>query len=465
MGFSPTGKGKVEEKQVGPPLSSVTGIQASLFNYDTNGTTLKTEHKTWLDARAVPLLVADRSRTIQMTGSASKVGSNAANMIVSEKRVKGVRDYLVSKNVLPDQISFTFTGEELSTSQLENDERDRAVHVLVVTGFAGRTAPVIFQRKNNSPLASRNDGFDDAVGFRPAWVMVPFGVAFKEVRVRNGNGTTLISTNRGVARVVNPDRPGFEILRLSSDNQVIGIKPEGLGTASIRVLDGGQEVGRLDVSVKQKIEIKTTFHFVQDLSKPAGRLGIGTVRSQGNVDPLSTSSGITTLEDLLRKVNEIFVPQANIVFLASKGLFFRDLPIRRNIGVEVQLNRREWDTIVLGPPDNRHLGSDFNVFFVREHEIDLNRATDDLAASAGVTGTDARRFRSCIVEDNTEDTNATVGVILAHEAGHTLDTAIDRDPNVALHDTTNNSRLLMADGPGEQSRKIDRFWADRFNPD
>lgn len=118
-----TGPGKIEERESTSPTT-----RALLYNFDFDGDALKTEHANWLETYVVPLLYMPQYR-VWMRGTASKVGDNRYNWELSKRRVKSVERHLLGLGVDPSQIQAEWAGEELSKSQLADDERDRAVEI------------------------------------------------------------------------------------------------------------------------------------------------------------------------------------------------------------------------------------------------------------------------------------------------------------------------------------------------
>src|SRR5262249_53516536 len=106
------------------------GIKALLSNYDIDGDTPKQEHLDFLNTRVAPLLVSHPAH-IWLQGSASHSGSDQHNMDLSLRRVNKVVAHLVSRGVLMGQIQPSAVGETMAMSGVNEDQRDRAVAVLV----------------------------------------------------------------------------------------------------------------------------------------------------------------------------------------------------------------------------------------------------------------------------------------------------------------------------------------------
>ena len=123
-----TGPGRVTED---PKYSGPGMLKAVLHNYDIDGDAPKGEHTIFLTAKVVPLLMNDRGR-IWMQGSASQTGSNAYNMALSKRRVQKVEEFLKAKGIAESQMQPNAVGEEMSVGSVREDEKDRAVALLVL---------------------------------------------------------------------------------------------------------------------------------------------------------------------------------------------------------------------------------------------------------------------------------------------------------------------------------------------
>ncbi|MDS4019365.1 MAG: peptidoglycan-binding protein [Candidatus Competibacter sp.] len=258
-----------------------------------------------------------------------------------------------------------------------------------------------------------NDGFDRFAS--PNWQMVPVG-GFKMVFLLDAAGLSVASSNTAVATVRTSSILGLRILTIT------GVRA---GTCQIQVGLGPLFDAVLDISVKNKKTVRTTFHYVDD----------------GRVQ--KTARQIADLNDLIIAANRILSPQANIE-ISRHGA--APLRIAQNLRRVVRFSshlpgvaarQHEWD-IVTSHADRT---ADFNVFFVKEYEQDRTPLRDD--TEAGTLG------GSCIFEDNTVDP---AGLVLAHELLHHLGV-----------DHTNNRRDLMFDGSPSGSF-IPKDHANTANP-
>jgi peptidoglycan hydrolase-like protein with peptidoglycan-binding domain len=269
------------------------------------------------------------------------------------------------------------------------------------------------------------DGFEPANPLRKAapWQMVPLGGS-KIVRVLNaGPVTSVTSNNTNIARV----------LFLGSAVQIFGIAH---GTTLIKLRDAsGRVLARLDVSVKRKKTVRTSFFFVADSA------GNATVRTTAEVDPAITG------------MNAIWLPQANVEFV--KKSVTNPLTFTQDFGTEVRftahlpstgpnavpISEHEWDIVVA----RRDLAADFNVFFVTDYEDDVNPGDN---ADAGTIA----RQKSCLCDDDL--TGHGLDLVLAHEAGH----------NMGLDHDTVSPANLMGLAPTDTDRRVTRAQIDRVNP-
>lgn len=123
-----TGPGKTSTD---PQFTAPGVLKASLFNFDIDGDSVKSEHANFLESRVAPLLQGDRGH-IWMQGSASKSGGDAHNIELSRRRVNKVAEILRDKGILDRQMQLDAVGEQLAQAHANEDETDRAVELVVL---------------------------------------------------------------------------------------------------------------------------------------------------------------------------------------------------------------------------------------------------------------------------------------------------------------------------------------------
>jgi len=136
MALSPMGPGKIEIDQ---RYSGAGMKKALLYNFDIDGDSIKSEHQSFLASQIVPLLQNNRGRC-WMQGQASRTGSDAHNLALSQRRVRNAASVLTQRNIAATQIRSDAVGESLAFDGPTEDERDRAV-ALVVLPYAPTPVP------------------------------------------------------------------------------------------------------------------------------------------------------------------------------------------------------------------------------------------------------------------------------------------------------------------------------------
>jgi hypothetical protein len=248
-------------------------LAVSLYNFDFDDATVKPEHRNWLDTNVVQYHRIVPGLRLYLRGTASRIGSASYNRGLSERRVEAVRDYLVRRGISPGHIDLTWTGADLSTSQANDDEADRAVFVLVAPPPLSR---VRFER---AAFWNKCDGFDDGNGgfWVPATrtrltqqlqrtmsgitdgvpafedgpsVIVPRGPDPKSVLLVGGAFNTVESTSGDIAEVLNPTKPKAPLV-VTKDRMTIQIQPHNPGEALIvaRAPASDRVVAKLRVTV------------------------------------------------------------------------------------------------------------------------------------------------------------------------------------------------------------------------
>jgi hypothetical protein len=274
-------------------------------------------------------------------------------------------------------------------------------------------------------------GFDRSVS--PKWQMVPVrgsrvltisGAAslVPRVHVFSGDASCLTAaqtTARGTTTLTltGGDKPGRAFVEWVPSVTVAGPVQDGF---------------KLEVSVKDEKKLSTAFHYVDDGKKQ------------------KTKRKIADLNAMIVLANAILTPQANVKIDRKSAAA---LPIAENLGRVVRfsshltgpphnvpIEQHEWDDIVA----HADTTADFNVFFVREFEIDHTPHIDD-SAEAGTVAAE----KCCIFEDRI---GYPPGETLAHETMHLL----------GIHDHSRSRRHLI--GTNRTGRVITRDHANIINP-
>jgi hypothetical protein len=233
-------------------------------------------------------------------------------------------------------------------------------------------------------------GFDkDAT---PRWQMVPQG-GVRYMALREGAGLTVTSADTSVLTVKEIAQRDIPIhfgerMPLHHSDRIFELRSVKKGNTKVQAKNAAATVVvELEVDVKGKKTVRTTFNFVSD---NAGH--------RTNRAPASAVSWVNTM-------NYIYNGQANIVI---NLLHTRKVAVTQDLGPQVMWTStapNEWDTVTaLGDA-----GADMNYFLVWEYEQDATPTIDD--ADAGTVA------NNCIFEDHA---GQHIGVTMGHEMGHHL---------------------------------------------
>lgn len=261
-----------------------------------------------------------------------------------------------------------------------------------------------------------SSGFDGSS--RPPWLMVPLG-QFASVRLVNGDDLTLVNDDPGIAQAERGLAP-----------HRVAVLGRSVGTTTVRAARGRKTVAELQVTVKQRRVVTVAFYVVTDKNN------ISPAFSNRN-DHVPNRDRFADIDDLLRAVNGIYLPQTNVQFAEVKR---KALDIARDL-----------DPVVL--PDHEPVfqtradaSAMYHVFFVRQvQSVEVGDA-----ALNGVT----KIGNVWSVVGNAGD-----AVTVAHEAGHSRALGgIGRNSDPAARDQ------LMFCSRRRTGTKIRRAQADRMNP-
>ena len=124
-----------------PPVAAVAGPELAGAWYevffDTNSTDIGDRGRTIV--RNVAYVVANNSTTrVNVIGKTDRVGSQSANLVLSQRRADTVRSALIAAGVPSGRIDTSWTGEnkqEVVTPDDAADRRNRVVDITVVKMF------------------------------------------------------------------------------------------------------------------------------------------------------------------------------------------------------------------------------------------------------------------------------------------------------------------------------------------
>src|ERR1051326_5455524 len=191
----PTGPGRIRDL-LSPAKDAETDFRAVLFNFDIDGDAVNPQHKAWLSDHIVPLLDNPQVE-INLRGEASRSGADAYTLALSRRRVDNVLRFLNGSPRVLAKVSTDAKGEDdakfFDEEDNTEDEMFRAV-VVKVKHSPHRFAPVVFDRARQ---LGANDGFD--ASREPEWVMIRAEEGFRLMQIENGEGLTLLSSNKAVA--------------------------------------------------------------------------------------------------------------------------------------------------------------------------------------------------------------------------------------------------------------------------
>lgn len=385
MGIS-KGPGRIRQESPKSP-NLATPLRTRLFNYDVNDATLKNEHRDWLTENVVPVLTACRRTKVQLTGTASRTGSDQHNLKLSEQRAKVIESFLQQKGIFHDQIFFRGLGEQPAKAagklnDTETDE-DRAV-IVEINPPMGPALPEFNRIHPNHD----EDGFDPFVS--PRFLLIPnFGDRHTLV-LTNGSSLKLRSTNPLAVRMVDPktNLPVDELI-VCGDPARITFETllEGVAFIEAEGVSGGKRT-LLEVHSARDRVVTVDFFFVKDST---GRMPVN--RSRKFVD------------DMLAETTKLWRDQANVSFKVGKH---QQLDVPRDLGIEI--TNKETSA-----GKNFHILSDMikspgrvTVFLVWEWNPDDGNADAEVDKIGG---------KFIIFEDNLVP-GSTPGRVLGHEIGH-----------------------------------------------
>ena len=451
-----TGPAKIEILQA----TSEAAIGALLFNFDFDDAEVKPEHQAWLNEHAVPSLKAT-DQHVFLRGIASQKGDRQYNLDLSRRRVQAVSDFLIGQGVTVQQVVATFTGEDLSTSLVADDERDRAVEAI----FEVSAGPMRFERVD--PTESK-DGFDEFSD--PPTLVVP-QQASRLIRLLGGEGAVVQSLNPRVVRPVDPLNPGADPVVATSNDFLLRLEPGVPGPAQLvahfpqasvdqpvlgivgvpkpqvppRRIGAQKGLARLFVRTFPLRTVSIAFHYVKtDRQGAVAPAGVRTERVNSAAEQAAW----------LRHMNRIYLPQANIGFQIKGPARDIDSNGVQGPDVDVSAGSKDGEAMI---QDRRGVDrtARFRVFFVGR----IGSAVDTIAAVLKPGQPD------CLCQDSLRDLKPNtpesvtidplkVAQVLAHEAGHSFNEEHDSSgPDLLMDEVANNGERI----PIEVAKRMNDF--------
>jgi peptidoglycan hydrolase-like protein with peptidoglycan-binding domain len=283
------------------------------------------------------------------------------------------------------------SGATKATGRLATPPKPGAPAAPAATG-------VVFSEEPDEQFA----GYDNSVA--PNWLVVPAQGRRRAAAAITpaASRPTFVSSNAGVATVdVAPDSVA-----------VTGVAP---GTAEVRAMEGATILGRLRISVKNRLDRSVAFHYVCDSAVPVRHC----------------SNGTPSADQMRSLVNRVWERQANVRFTGGAA---HNVVVPGDLGPAVDWTSPgggEWNTVTaLGA------GANYNVFRVWHYLQDGQPAND--AACLGV---------NTLLGDHP----CADGFGLAHETGHFL--GLDHGDG-----------FIMVPCGGRVDQRVGKAMADRVNP-
>jgi hypothetical protein len=451
------------------------GLKALMYNFDFDDATVKKEHQDWLDEYVIPVVRKERLAQVFLNGTASRIGNADYNRQLSQRREEACKHYLISKGVSPARIAATFTGATLSHSVLPDDERDRAVSVVLqlVPTLPTLLVPVSPPQRYSMPHPKYVPSAVTSRSNRHAWLrlafgagagdpppppppsIVPTGGGFSLEIPQGGSGTFQVINGVGlwctvrrpipggpVARLVDPDNPdsGSGGLQITKDPQMLGVR--GINRGSTQVIAYEQAPGsrlRAELQVWHGLPRKTVSVAFHSLTDPKN---------------LATSRNVDK-DAFITKLNDIFLGQTNVRFESTVPAATFAATDLSNVMGQPQIVIKEDGT---GLPDwpkitaHRNSAMMVNVFFAKDFD-------NGNPATRGITDPPVnvnKGLRNSLIKDQLE--GADFDICLAHEIGHALSLAHSGlDGNLMREDVKDAGRRLTSVQAVQIHQHLEKF--------
>jgi len=240
-------------------------------------------------------------------------------------------------------------------------------------------------------------------GFETSWQLVPKG-GNRELVLQSGGGLNVIDVgaHKKIIDLKETTQGGLKM-----QNRKFIIKGLKAGETVIWAKDSKRTQAQIVVEVKPQRVVKIAFNYVED------KAGHKTKRTP------------KTANDILKNLNAIFLPQANVKFLLISA---DRLKINKDLGQVIMRDKKtsfkdEFSILV----KKRVQAAQINVFFVWECQKQGSSGETEGYAEIAISRNDKT---NCMVEDSL---GSSLEKVIAHEVGH----------NLGLKDNYINSSLLM----------------------
>jgi hypothetical protein len=285
-----------------------------------------------------------------------------------------------------------------------------------------------------------NYGFDPFA--TPQWLMVPLH-DIKPLWLVDAKGLTVRSSAPRVAAVA------VEPVPAADNRSILRVEGKAAGRALVEILQGQRVLKTLAVTVRRRVTLGLSFHFVSDSAKPVAH---STVRAPAD------------LAVMLLELNRIYEPQTNITF-TKKNHFLQKFD--KDFGRAVSYKTDSQDRPLKGHEyslvtSRRDAAAQINVYCVWENGLfyeDTRGKLNEVSALSYATRRNIMlgdwdgyedRNRDGVADNNPEWENARM---LAHEIGHILgiaDVTKTRKPARTLRHAARvvvNPHYVMGSGP------------------
>ena len=101
-------------------LAEARNLLTATVYFDYDAADIRDDTRASLDQK-LPLLNANPSLTIRVTGHTDNRGSDEYNLALGQRRARSVRDYLVQRGIAASRITLDTKGEEMPSAQGEDE--------------------------------------------------------------------------------------------------------------------------------------------------------------------------------------------------------------------------------------------------------------------------------------------------------------------------------------------------------